>query len=691
MKAIPQFVVEYFLLGKTRPDNVERLAQDGGIVTDVWVAFGMKPDVAHRLLLAPTQGTTAIELGACLHESLTEYRRQHKQSAAKEPPSVSPMEGYVAATIYLDELLRVVMPLTSWWHDMNLLELRAAASQDLVPRLREQVMYVLGHRKPERLRRSSPSRTVQDLARQRVIEAAPVAALIGLFTAARLDPKIIDAVAKLDPRKLDGDASAFERWVVDNAGAVTDAAIAEVSRLLEPAVVALSDQTTRKRTGVRMTAPAAPAFTLAPPVLIHRAFLNRRATLAVADGSRAIKADAANLLFRLSCKDVTWAIIDSGIDAGHSAFVDHAAPATAGVKPSRVRKTYDFTQIERIRSFDMTLDLDNSPGRTQYIAALVAQLDGAPGRVPSPSYRELARKNLEVIARQLDEQVVPDWSLIEPIIRIPADQAGHLSSDHGTHVAGILGADWREATAAANVVADEVMAGVCPDINLIDFRVIHDTSLDASEAAVLAALEFIKYLNDKAGLRKPVIHGANISLSIPHEVKNYGCGATPICVAADRLSDSGVVVVAAAGNRGWNEQESGFGTFVFCSITDPGNAHKVITVGSTHRDQPHTYGVSFFSSRGPTGDGRIKPDLLAPGEKILAPLPGDIDGRKNGTSMAAPFVSGAAAMLLARYPELAGDSARIKSILCETATDLGREHYFQGHGLVDVLRALQSV
>lgn len=691
MKPIPQFVVEYFLLGKTRPDNVERLAQDGGIVTDVWIAFGLKPDKSHRLLLAPTQGTTAIELGAALHEGLTAYRRQHGQSELKELPSVSPMEGYVAATIYLDELLRVVMPLTSWWHDMNLLELRADDSPDLVPRLREQVRYVLGHKPPERSRRSPTTRTASDLVRQRVIEAAPVAALVGLFTAARLDPDIIDAVAKLDPRKLDGDSSAFERWVSDNANTVTDAAVAEVSRILEPAVVALGDQSKRKRTGVRMTAPAAPTFTPAPPALIHRAFRNRRATLAVAEGARAIKADAAKLLFRLSCKEVTWAIIDSGIDAGHSAFIDHAAPATLGVKPSRVRKTYDFTQIERIRSFDMTLDPDKSPGRTQYIANLVSQLDSAPGRVPSPQYRQLASENLEVIARQLDEQVVPDWSLIEPIIRVPANQAGVLSSDHGTHVAGILGADWREATSTANAIDDEVMAGVCPDINLIDFRVINDTSVDASEAAVLAALEFIRFLNDKAGLRRPVIHGANISLSIPHDVRNYGCGATPICVAADRLSDSGVVVVTAAGNRGWNEQESGFGTFVFCSITDPGNAHKVITVGSTHRDEPHTYGVSFFSSRGPTGDGRIKPDLLAPGEKILAPLPGDVDGRKNGTSMAAPFVSGAAAMLLARYPELAGDSARIKTILCETATDLGREHYFQGHGLVDVLRALQSV
>jgi subtilisin family serine protease len=59
--------------------------------------------------------------------------------------------------------------------------------------------------------------------------------------------------------------------------------------------------------------------------------------------------------------------------------------------------------------------------------------------------------------------------------------------------------------------------------------------------------------------------------------------------------------------------------------------------------------------------------------------------------MATPHVSGAAALLLGRHRELLGDPQRVKQILCETATDLGREHYFQGAGLVDILRALQAV
>jgi len=59
--------------------------------------------------------------------------------------------------------------------------------------------------------------------------------------------------------------------------------------------------------------------------------------------------------------------------------------------------------------------------------------------------------------------------------------------------------------------------------------------------------------------------------------------------------------------------------------------------------------------------------------------------------MSAPIVSGAAAMLLARHRELIGNPARVKQILCDSATDLGRERYFQGHGLLDVLRAMQSL
>jgi hypothetical protein len=204
-------------------------------------------------------------------------------------------------------------------------------------------------------------------------------------------------------------------------------------------------------------------------------------------------------------------------------------------------------------------------------------------------------------------------------------------------------------------------------------------------------LQFIRFLNARNSFFS--VHGANLSLSIPHDVRNFACGRTPICNECERLVDSGVVVVAAAGNRGYQTFETKNGAFenyAAFSITDPGNADGVITVGATHRFWPHTYGVSFFSSRGPTGDGRLKPDLVAPGERIRSCV---LDGwaELDGTSMAAPHVSGAAAMLMARYSELIGQPRRIKKLLCEAATDLSRERTFQGNGMLDVLRAFQKI
>jgi len=138
------------------------------------------------------------------------------------------------------------------------------------------------------------------------------------------------------------------------------------------------------------------------------------------------------------------------------------------------------------------------------------------------------------------------------------------------------------------------------------------------------------------------------------------------------------------------------------TINDPGNADLAITVGSTHRDKPHVYGVSYFSSKGPTGDGRLKPDLVAPGEKIISCATGHLmtDVAKgqacdyvetSGTSMAAPHVSGAIAAFLSVRGEFIGNTQRIKDIFVGTCTDLRRDRYFQGAGVVDLMRAIQSV
>ena len=131
------------------------------------------------------------------------------------------------------------------------------------------------------------------------------------------------------------------------------------------------------------------------------------------------------------------------------------------------------------------------------------------------------------------------------------------------------------------------------------------------------------------------------------------------------------------------------------TIGVPGNVPYIITVGAMSDaftpEDPYDDYLASFSSVGPTYEGFLKPDLVAPGEKILSSIPGNSDGWLDGTSMAAPHVSGAAALIIARYPEFIGQPGRIKEILCATATDLGRERYYQGAGLLDILRAMQSI
>jgi serine protease AprX len=390
---------------------------------------------------------------------------------------------------------------------------------------------------------------------------------------------------------------------------------------------------------------------------------NRAARPAVWRSRVTVKADAATRLFSLSCRTLAWAVLDSGIDATHPAFARRKddAPLDAGgaraAADSRIRATYDFTRLR----------------------ALLAE---------EPSDTPGAESVNEINARLLSGRPV-DWDLLLPRLVVPHDAVYVAPAhEHGTHVAGILGGDWRQEDAAG---PDHAIQGVCPDMELYDLRVF-DASGAGDEFAILAALQYVRWVNSNAAA--PVIHGVNLSLSLDHEVGAYACGRTPVCDECERLLGSGTVVVAAAGNEGRAYYSMTSGTaegYRQISITDPGNADGVITVGATHRHQPHTYGVSYFSSRGPTGDGRIKPDLVAPGEKITAPVPNVGLKSLDGTSMAAPHVSGAAALLMARHPELIGSPREVKRVLCATATDLGRERYFQGAGVVDALRAIQAV
>jgi subtilisin family serine protease len=305
------------------------------------------------------------------------------------------------------------------------------------------------------------------------------------------------------------------------------------------------------------------------------------------------------------------------------------------------------------------------------------------------------------------------------------DGDGPFSDDngHGTHVAGIIAGEWR-------VTADtpeekrplaisrylkkdsddvetletrlESITGMAPKCKLVSLRVL-DENGKGSVSNLIAAINHVQEVNGYG--RHLIIHGVNMSLGYNFEPEWFACGQSPLCNEVDRLVRSGVVVVVAAGNTGYGMLKSTIGSTsagMALTINDPGNADLAITVGSTHRDSPHVYGVSYFSSKGPTGDGRLKPDLVAPGEKIISCAAGLLksDAAKgkecdyvetSGTSMAAPHVSGAIAAFLSVRAEFIGNTERIKEIFLATSTDLRRDRYFQGAGLVDLMRAIQSV
>ncbi len=417
---------------------------------------------------------------------------------------------------------------------------------------------------------------------------------------------------------------------------------------------------------------------------IYRIWPDFKITQLIDSSVATVKADAAQRAYSAAGSGISWAVVDSGIDGTHPHFTTYN---TLGGDVALLHR--DFTQP----------DID-----------------------PQLSGDDRKRALNDLIHRALTD-----------------------SMGHGTHVAGIIAGaavtlEPMPGTAAAQdpppvVVAqradtsDEVfagldpriiedsrrLAGVAPRARLVSLKVMGGGSEDSggsdTSTNVLRALRYIRQeVNGDGKIQR--IQGVNLSLGYEFDAKWFACGQSPICVEVDRLVRSGVVVVIASGNTGYGDLSSKEGITsagLTLTINDPGNAELAITVGATHRDMPHMYGVSFFSSKGPTGDGRMKPDLVAPGERITSCAAGRrledmrpagllpagqsvaayIDD--SGTSMAAPHVSGAVAAFLSIRREFIGRPEEVKRIFLATATSLGRVGYFEGHGLVDLMRAIQSV
>jgi subtilisin family serine protease len=381
-----------------------------------------------------------------------------------------------------------------------------------------------------------------------------------------------------------------------------------------------------------------------------------------------VKADAAWRSYDARGHGIVWAVIDSGIDACHPHFsaLELAAEGRGDMPPQGLT-----SQLHR--DFSYLVNPDNPPA-------------AAPG------------------TGLCDE------------------------SGHGTHVAGIIAgcspdgsvplvADSKEAEDGGYVQRVRVgrLSGMAPACELVSLKVMRRSPQGTwvtSSSAVIRALTYLRTeVNVDPGLLR--VHGVNMSLGCEWQPDQYAAGQSPLCQAVNLLVASGVVVVVSAGNYGASTTrgDSANTSAIMGSITEPAHARDCVAVGSTHREAPHAFGVTWTSGKGPTLDGRMKPDVVAPGEWIAsaatgqvraaagldpapgAPLPASLltYAEQSGTSMAAPHVSGVIAAFLSARPEFIGRPEQVKSLLTQSATDLGRERYAQGAGLVDLMRMLANV
>ena len=265
------------------------------------------------------------------------------------------------------------------------------------------------------------------------------------------------------------------------------------------------------------------------------------------------------------------------------------------------------------------------------------------------------------------------------------------------------------------------MSGMAPACELVSLKVMRRSRQGTWVTSCSAIIRALTYLRTEVNVDPAVlrVHGVNISLGCEWHPEQYAAGQSPLCQTVNQLVATGVVVVVSVGNFGARSTagESVNTSAVMGSITEPAHAEDCIAVGSTHREAPHAFGVTWTSSKGPTLDGRMKPDVVAPGEWIASAASGAVraeagldppdedDGvneterrdqlltyaEQSGTSMAAPHVSGVIAAFLSVRPEFIGRPRQVKRLLTESATDLGRERYAQGAGLVDLMRMLANV
>ncbi|MHA1596867.1 MAG: S8 family serine peptidase [Candidatus Asgardarchaeia archaeon] len=235
---------------------------------------------------------------------------------------------------------------------------------------------------------------------------------------------------------------------------------------------------------------------------------------------------------------------------------------------------------------------------------------------------------------------------------------------HGTKVSSVI----------AGTGAPDRYPGVAPMAKIVSLKIL-DENGTGENADLIAALQWC--IDHKEEFNIDVV---SLSLGSDEEVKD---GTSLISLMADEVVKNGMVVVAASGNDG-----------EYYSVNAPGDARLVLTVGSYSYISGGT--VSPFSSKGPTIDGRVKPEVVAPGKNVPVanPLTNDSYTFDSGTSFSTAIVSGSVCLIVEvlRDKGISFSPLKIKYSLMFTAKPLGGEYpsYEWGWGLIQVYDALSQ-
>ncbi|MFX1298041.1 MAG: S8 family peptidase [Promethearchaeota archaeon] len=272
----------------------------------------------------------------------------------------------------------------------------------------------------------------------------------------------------------------------------------------------------------------------------------------------------------------------------------------------------------------------------------------------------------DMVVAVVDTGVDPEHPDLKGKVVASADftEEGYFDGNgHGTHVAGTI--------AGTGSASKSKYIGVAPKAKVIGAKVLA-TNGSGTFSGVIAGIEW-------ATKQKP--HVMNLSLG----ANVYGScdGTDPCCQAVDAAMDQGVIVCVAAGNAGPGSS----------TVGTPGCAKKVITIGASDDND----NIAWFSSRGPTKDARVKPDVTLPGVNIIAAraintamgtIIDDHYTQASGTSMATPHCCGVAALLKCAYSDI--KPQEVKDLLMKTAKDLKLDPNTQGKGRVDVVKAFDK-